>query len=349
MKKFTSLIITATLSFFLFTHVTAQNNDNPAEYMDNLGKIHRKMNETYMAYLSQAAHGRRARKLEKMREKVLETITNCRYEASALPMYKGDNSLRKESMDYMMLVYNVFNDDYRKIVNMEEIAEQSFDEMEAYILLQEKTSEKLSVASDNMDKSFSDFAKKNNITLIQTKTELSQKMEQASDLNHYVNKIYLLFFKCNWEDGKLTEALNAKKLNDVEQARNALIKYANEGLASLDTIKPFAGDGSLAAACKRALQFYKKNAEQEVPKQTDYLLKSENFDKIKKTFEAKSQRDRTKEDVDNYNKGVKEINAVMNVANQSGSNTNQMRTQIVNEWNDAEKNYNDAHMPYYKK
>ncbi|MBI1783203.1 MAG: hypothetical protein HYR66_17830 [Sphingobacteriales bacterium] len=349
MKKFTSLVIITALIFFPFTKASAQATDNPGDYMSAFGKIITEVNASNMAYISQAAHGHRARKLEKMRAKLLETITDSRYKVSALPMYKGDNSLRKESMDHLMFVYNVFNDDYRKIVNMEEIAEQSFDEMEAYILLQEKSEEKIKEANEKMNKAFDDFAAKNKVNLIDNKSELSQKMDDAGKLNKYVNKIYLVFFKCNWEDGKLTEALNAKKLNDVEQARNALIKYANEGLASLDTIKPFANDGSLAAACKRALQFYKKNAEQDVPKQTDYLLKAENFDKIKKAFEAKSQLDRTKEDVDTYNKAVKEINAVMNIANQSGSNANQMRTQVVNGWNEAEKNYSDAHTPYYKK
>ena len=347
MKKFVSLVVLVHLIYI--TETTAQDLTNPGDYMTAISNILTQVNAGNMAYMSQAAHGHRARKLEKMRIKLLETITDSRYKVSGLPMLKGDNTLRKETMDHLQFIYNVFNDDYRKIVNMEEIAEQSFDEMEAYILLQEKTEEKIKESNDKMNKAFDDFAVRNKVNVVDTKSELSEKMSVAGKLNKYVNKIYLIFFKCNWQDGKLTEALNAKKLNDVEQARNALIKYADEGMAALDTIKPFAGDGSLAAACKRALQFYKRNAEQEVPKQTDYFLKAENFEKIKKAFDAKPQRDRTKEAVDEFNKAVKEINTAVNVSNQGGQRSNEMRTQVINSWNDAEKNYMDVHTPYFKK
>jgi hypothetical protein len=349
MKKYFNLVMIAFLCITEPINAAAQDLSNPGDYMTAFSKIQSEMNASYLAYLSQAAHGRRARKLEKMRAKLLETITDCRYKTSALPIFKGDNSLRKESMDYMMLVYNVFNDDYRKIVNMEEIAEQSFDEMEAYLLLQEKTSEKLKEASGKVNDAFDVFAKKNNVNVIDEKSELSKKMDEAGGLNHYINKVYLIFFKCNWQDGKLTEAINNKKLNDIEQARNALIRYANEGLAALDTLKPFKGDLSLANACKRAITFYKKNAEQEIPKQTDFLLKQENFEKIKKAFEAKPPRDRTKEDVDAYNKAVKEMNAAVSISNQAGSRGNEGRTQVINNWSEVEKNFGDTHMPYYKK
>lgn len=56
--------------------------------------------------------------------------------------YNGDNSLRQSSIDYIKLCYNVFNDDYAKIINLEDIAEQSFDEMQAFLLLQEKQTKK---------------------------------------------------------------------------------------------------------------------------------------------------------------------------------------------------------------
>ena len=42
----------------------------------------------------------------------------------------------------MKMYYNVLNDDYSKIINMEEIAEQSYDAMEAYILAQEMVDKK---------------------------------------------------------------------------------------------------------------------------------------------------------------------------------------------------------------
>ncbi|HEX3023669.1 MAG TPA: hypothetical protein VHP12_00535, partial [Chitinophagaceae bacterium] len=277
-----------------------------------------------------------------------ESITNTRYKIIALPLYKGDNSLRKSSIDYIQFCYNIFSEDYKKIVNMEEIAEQSVDQMQSYLLLQEKTDQKLKETNDAINKAEHDFAAKYNINLVESKNELGEKMEISGKLNRYTNNIFILFFKCNWEDGQLTTALNNKKITEAEQARNALINYANEGLKALtaDSLRSFQGDPSLALQCKQTLLFYKKTAENDIPKMLDFYLKQENFEKIKKAMDAKPNR--TKEDVDAFNKAVKEINNGVSAYNQTNQNVNNSRNLVLQNWEKSEKSFTDLHMPYYK-
>jgi hypothetical protein len=325
----------------------AQTFDNPVDYMTAINNAQAQMNTSYMAYLSAGAHSRRKRKIEKLRQQTINSITNCKTQISELPYYKGDNSLRKSSIEYVDVCYKVFNDDYAHLVNMEDIAEQSFDEMQAYILLQEKTDEKLHEAYMSADKAYRDFAAKYNVTLHEQKSELGDKMETASKLDKYRNDIYLIFFKCNWEDGKLTDAVNKKKVNDIEQARSALASYADEGLKGLDTLKTFQGDPSLAGACRQALMFYKNEAEKDIPKVTDYFVKQEDFQKIKNAYETKASK--TQQDVDAYNKAVKDINTAVNAYNQSNNTLNNNRNEVLTNWENTEKSFADAHMPYFKK
>ncbi|CAF3812525.1 unnamed protein product [Rotaria sp. Silwood1] len=307
------------------------------------------MDQKYMAYTSAVAHGKRARKVEKLRKQVLESIESTRYKLIDLPYYKGDNSLRQIHLDYIDFCYKIFNDDYAKIVNTEEIAEQSFDEMQAFILLQEKIDEKLKQANEKVNKGNKDFAAKYKVNLIDGgKDDLGEKMEQASKVSKYYNQIFLIFFKCNWQDNSLTKALNEKKVNDAEQARTSVIKYANEGLLALEKIPAFGGDGSVKLACKQALQGFKAIAENEVLKMTDFILKNENFEKIKKSFDAKSQDERTKEDVDGFNKAVKEINAAVNVSNQAGANAGNKRNDLYKNWEEAVAAFYDTHTPHYR-
>lgn len=342
------LLLTIAL-FFLFTTLSfAQDLSTPVGYMDAFAKEHDKMNKTYMAYQSAVAHGKRAKKVEKLRQKVVETINDTRNNTRGLGAYKGDNSLRESSVEYITLVYHVFNDDYAKIVNMEDVIERSYDQMEAYINLQEMTDEKLRQASQKMNVAEKAFAEKYNIKLIDDKSELSQKMATAAKLNHYKNKIFLVFFKCNWQDAVITEAMNNKKVNDIEQARNALIKYVDEGLLALDTLKNFNGDASLAMATRQVLTFYKKTAENDLPKLTDFYLKQENFEKIKKAFDAKPESKRTKEDIDAFNKAVNEVNAAINSFNQTNNKVNQGRKQVLDNYEKAEKEFSDRNMPYFK-
>ena len=125
------------LSFLLVltlaTRAQTLNLENPGDYITSVTRARGDMDTKYMQYLSATAHSRRARKVEKLRQEVMDNITESRYKTTDLPMYKGDNSLRKGSIDYIQLCYIVFSEDYKKIVNMEELAEQSVDEMQAYL------------------------------------------------------------------------------------------------------------------------------------------------------------------------------------------------------------------------
>src|SRR5579863_6052118 len=98
------ILIPILASILLTAHsATAQNLDNPGEYMTAMVKARGDMDSKYMQYVSAAAHGRRARKVEKLRLEVLDNITNSRYKTTDLPIYKGDNSLRQSSIDYIQL------------------------------------------------------------------------------------------------------------------------------------------------------------------------------------------------------------------------------------------------------
>lgn len=326
--------------------VQAQDLDNPGNYISAISKARGDMDSKYMQYVSYAAHGRRARKVEKLRQEVLDNIDQSRYKTTDLPYYKGDNSLRQAAIDYIKMCYIIFSEDYKKIVNMEELAEQSVDEMQAYLLLQDAINQKLQEAWSNLDKAQNDFATKYNVILSKDESPLGAKMQAADHLDKYVNTVFLVFFKCNWEDNQMVKAMNDKKTGDMEQARNALSAYAADGLKALDTVKPYEGDASLVAACRRALLFYQKAADKDVPKLTDFYVKQEEFDKLQKAFDAKGSS-RTKDDVNAYNKAVNDINASVKGFNQTNQQLNNDRAQTLNDWNDTEKKFTDEHMPHY--
>jgi uncharacterized lipoprotein YehR (DUF1307 family) len=345
--KLKHLILVLFISSVAF-QLQAQDDD-PVAYMNLVTKAEEEANQKYLLYISTAAHSGRVKKIEKMRQQAIDGIINSRNKAIGLPFYKGDKALRQSSIDYLNFLYLVFTDDYKKIVNMEDIADQSFNEMQAYLLLQEKTGERLAEATAKRRLATKEFAAKYNINLVEEASENGEKQKKASDVIHYRNKIYLIYFKCNWQWGELNDAMKNNKVNDIEQARNALISYAKEGMAGLDTLKNFAGDPSLANACRHALNQYKLMAEKDIPKMTDYFLKTENFEKVKRSFDAKPQNSRTKEDIDAYNKAVNEMNAGVNTFNSLAQSTNKTSNEIGETYSRADKDFADKHTPYFKK
>ena len=322
---------------------------NAAAYINAINTAETGMNRSYMSYISAAAHSSRKRKVEKMREQAVQSILVCQSTILGLSPYNSDNSLRQSSLKFVDMCYKIFNDDYAHIVNMEEIAVESYDEMHAYLLLQEATNDTLKAANERMTNAVNSFAGKYGVMLTEgKKTELNEKMEATSKLAKYRNKIYLLFFKCNWEDGQLTLACNQKDVPKIEKFREALGKYATEGLAVLDTMKGFENDAALAQACKQALTFYKTEAETNVPATTGFFAKEQNFSKLKTAMEAKAANQRTQQDVDSYNKAVADMNAGANTFNQLNSDLNNSRNELMNNWINTEKQFLDAHTPFYK-
>lgn len=340
-------ILTLLVAFLVLGSAIAQ--DDPVAYMNMIEKAEEEANQKYLAYVSTAAHSGRVKKIERMRQQVITGIENSRNKVIALPLYKGDKALWQSSIDYLKLLYLVFTEDYAKIVNMEDIAEQSFNEMQAYLLLQEKTAEKLNDASEKRSKATKEFAARNNVKLVEGSSEFSEKMKKAGEVMEYRNKMYLLFFKCNWQWNEMNKAMKTNKVNDIEQARNAVITYANEGLAVLDTMKHFAGDPTLANVCKTILNQFKRMSEKDVPKMTDFVLKTENFEKLKRSFDAKQQKDRTQQDIDQYNKAVNELNAGVSMYNTTAKYLADTQNDMINNYTKTDKDYADRHTPYFKK
>lgn len=297
--------------------------------------------------MSEVAHGNRARKMEKRRMDLINSVNEAIRDGGKLHPYKGDATLRDAFKEYWIVMLTIFKEDYHKIVDMEEVAEQSYDAMEAYLLVQEKARQKLNDAYGKVPKVYEAFALKHNVRLTEGQaTKLSQRLDQAGKVNGYMNQVFLLFFKSSVQEGLMLKAMETNDVNGVEQGKNSLFKFSAEGLERLDTLKPFKGDGSLITACRKVLEFQKSEAENKVSSMTDFLMKKEEFEKLKKSFDTKSANKRTQEDVDAYNKAIEEYNKAVNNFNKISNELNTSRTKVVSNWEITQKRFMDLHVPY---
>lgn len=321
--------------------------ESPVDQMKTLGLLEENLSKKYLSYMSEVAHGRRARKMEKRRADLLNSVNEAIREGSKLRPYKNDASLRDAFKGYWNVVLTVLKEDYHKIVDMEEVAEQSYDAMEAYLLIQEKAGEKLKDEHRKVAVAYEAFAAKHNVRLVEGEsTKLSQRLEQAGAVNGYVNVIFLIFFKSNVQEELMFKALEVNDINGVEQGKNSMLKFSMEGLARLDTMKAYKGDGSLIAACRKALEFQKGEAENKLGSVTDFLIRKEEFEKIKKSFDKKPASQRTQADVDTYNKSISDYNKSVNEYNKASSDLNAGRSKALENWESTRKKFMDHHTPY---
>lgn len=333
------------LFFALITHLSqAQDFSTPVGHLQHISTQMENINKKYLGYVSASAHGKREKKVEALRQKLLTEIQEARMNIASMPPYKGNKAFRDTAVQFMKLYYNVMNEDYAKIINLEEIAEQSYDMMEALMLAEEKVNEKLRQGNDKLNSARKTFAVANNINLIESETKIGSLMEQATTTNKYYHDIYLLFFKPYKQEFFMLEAMNKENMTSVEQNRNAMGNYAKEAIEKLKRIDPFEGDNRLLAACSNMLFFYVNEAESMSPV-TDYYLAKDKFDAAKKAFEKGS---RTKEATDAYNKAVNEVNKASQSSNNVNEKLNKQRTALLNDWNRAVSNFLDDHTPKFK-
>lgn len=322
----------------------AQTPGSAVEYMNDLvSPVTEFKNETWQ-YLKAVTRGKGARKVESKRQKLINEVGSVRSTVKSKKAYNGDASFKTAIDKYLELTYIVLKQDYDKILNMEEISEQSYDAMEAYLLAQEKASEKMNEASEMFTQAQKDFAAKNDITLTEAEDDkMSEKIKKASKSLKYYNEMYLIFFKSYKQEAYILDAINRNDLNALEQNINSLASITDEQLEKLKEIKAYNGDSNLKAALQKTLTFYKNQAEKSYPIAVDFFVKQDNFTKVQKSFEAKSKKQRTQEDVDIFNKAVNEQNEAVAKYNAMNEASNKERSKNLDSWNKAVEDFFNKH------
>ncbi len=337
------IILFLAFSFIAVNIVSAQT---AGEYMSDVNKDMKAISEASWEYVSEMSHGNNAKKAEKKRLDLLQKMNDSRSRVAALDGYNGSTGYRDAMVKYLDVSFAIFNREYADLVDMEEVAEQSYDYMEAYMLAKEKANDKLDEARAEMEKVEEQFAKDNNVNLLDPeKTKLSENIRISNLVYDHYNEIYLIFFKSYKQEFFLLEALNAGDVSAIEQNKNALITNSNEGIGKLKNMSGYNNDNTIIMSCKKMLEFYKSEAEKDVPSLLDFYLKKDNVDKVKAAFEAKKEKDRTQDDVDQYNKAINDYNATINVFNSTNEKLNADRSKNLEAWNKSVDTFIDKNVP----
>lgn len=339
MKRLISTILLSVLVIM----IQAQSYDSPVEYLDYFSNEYAKIAQESWDYTSAIARGKKPSKIEVKRNELIQAMKLAEIRIRKVKDYEGDVALRDKVLEYLSLAYIVLKEDYDKILDMEEIAEQSYDLMEAYMLAQDEADEKMEAAQKLVVDEEKRFAADHNITLTEDDGELQKKLEEASKVFGYYNQIYLVFFKSFKNDAYLSEAIAKMDIVALEQnVENAKI-IAEEGTEKLRTYGSFKGDASVQLACRKLLDYYKKDAE--VNPTSAYILLQEKYKAQSKIMESKKKSDITQKDVDDFNALVNELNSMTEKYNKYNQDSFKEKSGLIENWNKAVQSFLDKHTP----
>lgn len=329
----------------LFCSTLAFGQDAPVDHINKLSMEIEPVKKDTWSYIKQASRGRSANKIEKKRQELVLSLGSAKSRITRIPAYKGDYSLKKAYANYLNISYLIIKEDYKRIVDLELIAEQTYDAMEAYLLTKEKVNAKMDLAEADLSSAYVAFANKYNITLVDGEADrLTKKLQGAGVVNSYYDKIYLIFFKSSFYESEMIRAQSEGRIGDIEQFRQTLANVSLEGLEELKKTPAFRGDQSLKHSCIKMLNFYKSEAEDHMPSQIEFFSQQDKMSSLTKNIEAKKKKGLTQEDVDNYNLALEEHNSLINSFNKKNNYLNKTRTTKINEFNDSISRFYDKHL-----
>lgn len=323
-----NMIYTMWLCLFAVSAVPALAQ-TPVAQLEQLNMAFEEVKKDTWKYLKAVTKGK-SRKAEKSRMALLQKYQEAKREVASMP----PSILKDAGINYADMSYTVLKEDFDKILDMEAIAEQSYDYMEAYILAKEKASEKITQAFEDLQTATEQYAKANNITLLEGEMDKkSEKIKKAAEALKYYNQIYLAFFKPYKQEAYAIDAMNAGDLNALEQNVNALGSLADEGMALLKEIGGYHSYHRLNQVTKEFMVFYKKEAEEMFPVIIDFFLKKEAFEKAQAHFEGLSKKARNQEEVDAYNAALEDYNTAVNAYNTTINQMNEERAALFDKNN----------------
>lgn len=340
--KFRICFILLLLSIITFSN--AQNFKTASDYLDFVGKEQTSISKSMWNYTKAVAHSKNDRTIRGKRNVIIKTVERAILKINKAQGYDGDD-YKNKVLKQLNFNLDLLNHDYAKIVDMKEVAEQSYDLMEAYMLAQELADKKMEEAQQQYEIDFYAFAEKHNINILESDSDLSKKMEISNKVFKHYNELYLTYFKVYINEVHLLDALKTSDVGAIEQSANALAQTANEGLTNLTTLKLYKGDKSIINITKELFDFFKDEAEIKTPKLIDFLLLNDNFETIKSTLDKTPERKRTKKQIDNYNEQVKLLNNGVKDYNKINADLNKKRTLLINKLNAANERFLAKHIP----
>lgn len=337
---------TSLLFLFTVTLATAQEFKTPVDYLNYIGKETDVITRTTWKYTSAVAHSKNSRKIDVTRKTLVRSIQTATKKIEALKEgYKGDVEYKNQLLAFLSISEKQINQEYEKIIDMQEVAEQSYDFMEAFILARDLVNAKINEEVDKLIANQKIFATKYGIQIGEDNSELGKKMKISNEVFENHTQLYLIFFKVNFTESVLMKAIAENNLNAIQQNSNALEQYSNEGLDKLKTFKPYKNDLLLVNATKKILEFSKKEALEFAPEVIGFMMLNQKFQESKKTMDDKATKSRTKAEVDNFNLLVNELNKEVGAYNKINTKFNTERSNTINSWNIAGTNFISKHVP----
>ena len=330
---------------FLLVYTADAQRLKAVSYMNTIEREFKMIQENMWYYTSAASHKGAAGKLGAKRNELIKQIELSIQAISAMKPFENSTRFRDSAVAFLRLNYQVLQDDFAAIMELQNTTEKTFEQVEAYIQLQEAIDKKLAEAGRMMDKEQVIFGTAYGLSFTETKDRVTINQQIADSVYDYYNPIYLIFYKSYLDELNFVTSQTKQDTPNLDKYGSVLLQNAKTGLAQLATFHSFKGDSSLKTACLQMLKFYEAEVEQNYQELKEYYLQKQQFAAAKAKIDALPAEQRTSADVVAYNQAVANYNEATNKHNVADQYLNQTRNRLIANWNITAQAFKDRHVP----
>jgi hypothetical protein len=268
---------------------SAQTVD-PVKYFEFLNNEHVAIVSKSLEYVQHSVHSDDASGVERKRVELINQIGVATANVNNRPSDKATAQLKADMLSVLNAYKEAFRNEFSTLLQLKMESDNSFEAMQKYLDAQDAVEKKLAAAADRFLQAQKEFAKKNNILLVES--DRNSEINQINRLNNYHRAVFLRYFRLSKRNAAVLDAMSKQDVKLMEKERVLLLEESKRELKSLQLMPAFNGDTEFRDAVVNLASFFKDMAENDFAKVVAALRKKE----------------MTQEDVDAYNKAVDRFN-----------------------------------------
>jgi len=275
MKK--GLITVLALIMLTGTYSFVVNNSDASRYYKTIYEIVRDVNVKELRYAQSIIYKHRQAKVEHKKDKLSAETHEAIAKLKALPPFDGDSTLRDVTINVLIKKLEIMEVELPKIDKMEATAYDSYEALEHYYAEQNKVMKRLEKEFNRLLAVQEEFALVNDLTLSENHSRLSKQLKNISEVNDYIQPIYLMVFKVEKEAAAYYDAVQEFDVEAGEKYRRSILAYSNDALKIISKEKSFRGNRAFLSTSSSILRFYQRHAKTTFVKINQYLKKGKDM------------------------------------------------------------------------
>lgn len=279
------------LAFILSTGAvaTAQSVD-PVKYFEFLNNEHVAIVSKSLEYVQYSVHSDDLAEVERKRVELISQIGIATVNVNNQPADKTTAPLKADMLNVLNAYKEAFRNEFTTLLQLKMESDNSYEAMQKYLDAQDTVEKKLTQAADKFLQAQKEFAKKNNILLVES--DRNSEVHQINRLNNYHRAVFLRYFRLSKRNAAVLDAMSKQDAKLMEKERLLLLEESKQELKMLELMPAYNGDTEFRDAVAKIAAFHKDMAENDFARVAAALRKKE----------------MTQEDVDAYNKAVDRFN-----------------------------------------